>query len=256
MSTGYVVRFVLIMTTIVAVLLAFLSLGLQERSAVNEAIFNKRAILAAVADHLGEGVVHKDLSDDQVLEIFDNKVEQVALDMSGQQLSAQDIMDAGYKGGKPENIDMAKEKKKEEANRILPAYIYNTGKGKFYILSVRGNGLWDEIWGNIALEEDLSTIAGASFDHRGETPGLGAEIKDNPAFPKQFKGKKIYNSKGQFTSVDVVKGGADKNNIHGVDGISGATVTADGVDEMLERGIRYYEPFLNQIKGSKGGIKN
>lgn len=256
MSTGYVVRFVLIMTTVVAVLLTVLFLGLKTKSAVNEAIFNKRAILSAVADHLGEGVVHKDLTDDQVLEIFDSKVEQIALNMSGQKLTSEDIIQSGYKGGKPENIDMAKEKKKDEADRILPAYIYNTDKGKFYILSVRGNGLWDEIWGNIALEDDLSTIAGASFDHRGETPGLGAEIKDNPAFPKQFKGKKIYDEKGQYTSVDVVKGGAEKGDVHAVDGISGATVTADGVGEMLERGIRYYEPFINQMKGSNPGIKN
>jgi len=255
-STGYVVRFVLIMTTIVAVLLTVMFLGLKEKSSINEAIFNKRAILAAVSDHLGDGVVHKDLSDDQVLEIFDNNVEQVALNMSGQKLSADDIIKSGYKGGKPENIDMAKEKKKDEAERILPAYIYNTDKGKFYILSVRGSGLWDEIWGCIALEDDLSTIAGVSFDHKGETPGLGAEIKDNPAFPRQFKGKKIYDSKGQYTSVDVVKGGAEKGDVHAVDGISGATVTADGVDEMLERGLRYYEPFINQVKGSSPMIKN
>ncbi len=256
MSTSYVVRFVLIMTSLVAVLLTVLFLGLKERSEINEAIFNKKAVLAAVADHLGEGVVHEDLTDDQVLEIFDNNVEQVALNMSGQQLTADDIMAAGYKGGKPENIDMAKEKKKAEADRILPAYIYNTDKGKFYILSVRGNGLWDEIWGNIALEADLTTIAGASFDHKGETPGLGAEIKDNPAFSEQFKGKKIYDISGKYTSVAVIKGGAEKGDAHGVDGISGATVTADGVGEMLERGIRYYEPFLNQVKSVKPGVKN
>jgi len=255
-STSYVVRFVLIMTTIVAVLLTVMFLGLKDISAKNEAIFNKKAILAAVADHLGDGVVHKDLTDDQVLEIFDNKVEQIALNVSGEKLDAQGIIDAGYKGGKPENIDLAKEKKKDEANRVLPAYVYNTDKGKFYILSVRGNGLWDEIWGNVALESDLSTIAGVSFDHKGETPGLGAEIKDNPAFPNQFKGKKIYNDKGQYTSVAVVKGGAERGDVHAVDGISGATVTADGVGKMLESGLRFYEPYINQIKGSKPGIKN
>lgn len=256
MSTGYVVRFVLIMTSIVAVLLSVLFLGLKERSAANEAVFNKKAVLAAVADHLGEGIVHEDLTDEQVLDIFENRVEQVALNMAGKKLSSEDIIAAGYKKGKPENIDMAKEKKKPEADRILPAYIYSTDQGKFYILSVRGNGLWDEIWGNIALEGDLTTIAGASFDHKAETPGLGAEIKDNPAFSAQFKGKKIYDTTGKYTSVDVVKGGAEKGNVHEVDGISGATVTADGVDEMLERGIRYYEPFLNQVKSASPGIKN
>ncbi len=256
MSTSYVVRFVLIMTTLVAVLLTVLFLGLKDQSAVNEAIFNKRAILASVKDHLPEGMVHEDLTDDQVQEIFSSRVEQVALNMSGQSLESADIVASGYKGGKAENIDMAKEKKKEEAERILPLYVYNADGGKFYIMSVRGNGLWDEIWGNIALQDDLNTVAGAAFDHRGETPGLGAEIKDNPGFAAQFKGKKIYDAKGQFTSIDVVKGGADKGAIHAVDGISGATVTADGVDEMLRRGISYYEPYFNQIKSSNPGLSN
>lgn len=244
------------MTTVVAVLLAGFFLATQEMAITNEAIFNKRAILSAVSDELGEGVDHKDLTDDEVLDIFNTKVEQIALNMSGQKLSSEDIVNAGYKGGEPENIDMAKEKKKEEAERIFPAYIFNTDNGKFYIFSVRGNGLWDEIWGNIALESDLSTIAGASFDHKGETPGLGAEIKDNPGFPRQFKGKKIYNDKGQYTSVAVVKGGAEKGDVHAVDGISGATVTADGVGEMLYKGLRYYEPYINQVKGNNSGVKN
>lgn len=250
MSTSYVVRFVLIMTTIVAVLLTVMFLGLKEKSAVNEAIFNKRAILAAVSDHLGEGVEHGSLQDEQVQDIFNNNVEQIALNMAGEKLSSEDIISAGYPGGKPENIDMAKEKKKPEANRILPVYIYSTDKGKFYIMSVRGSGLWDEIWGYIALESDLSTIAGASFDHKGETPGLGAEIKDNPGFSRQFKGKKIYNEEGEFTSVKVVKGGADKDNEHAVDGISGATVTADGVEDMITKGLSYYEPYINQVKSN------
>ena len=90
-------------------------------------------------------------------------------------------------------------------------------------------------------------MAGASFDHKGETPGLGAEIKDNPAFSKQFKGRKLYDADGNYTSIVVRKGGA-KNKTHEVDGISGATVTADGVGEMLYRGIKYYEPYFNQLR--------
>ncbi|MCB0597465.1 MAG: NADH:ubiquinone reductase (Na(+)-transporting) subunit C, partial [Phaeodactylibacter sp.] len=135
-----------------------------------------------------------------------------------------------------------------EAERRLPLYIYEHNGEKFYILSVRGNGLWDEIWGNIALKSDGNTIAGAAFDHKGETPGLGAEIKDNPSFPAQFEGKKIYED-GQFVSVKVRKGGA-KNKEHEVDAISGATVTSDGVTEMLYRGIEYYQPFLKEVRQS------
>ena len=93
----------------------------------------------------------------------------------------------------------------------------------------------------------MNTIAGVSFDHQGETPGLGAEIKDNPMFPKQFEGTKIYDDAGTYRSVMVRKGGR-KNKIHEVDGISGATVTADGVTEMLVRGIKYYEPYFSKLK--------
>ena len=146
---------------------------------------------------------------------------------------------------------MAKEKKKEEADRLLPLYIFNkSADEQFYILSVRGNGLWDEIWGCLAINDDLTTVMGAAFDHKGETPGLGAEIKDNPSFKNQFANKKIYAEDGTYTSVYVRKGGA-KNLTYEVDGISGATVTADGVSEMLNRGIKYYEPYFEKIKSAK-----
>ena len=151
-------------------------------------------------------------------------------------------------GALAEDIDMAKEKKKPESDRLLPLYVFSPeGSGdKYYIVSVRGNGLWDEIWGNIALGSDLNTIVGATFDHKGETPGLGAEIKDNPNFSKNFKGKKIYKD-GEYVSVIVRKGGA-RDQVYEVDGISGATVTADGVSEMLYRGIKYYEPYFAKLR--------
>lgn len=248
-STSSVIRFVVIMTAGVAFSLALLSVSWGGQIKANEAVFNKRAILGAVSSYLSEDP--KLMSDGQIDELFASKVEQIALDMSGAVLNETDIVDAGYKGGKPENIDLAKEKKKPEAQRIFPLYIFNSEKGKSYILSVRGNGLWDEIWGNIALKDDLTTIAGATFDHKGETPGLGAEIKDNPTFPSRFRGKKIFNDAGVYTSVEVKKTGGTANNPYAVDGISGATVTADGVEEMLQRGIKYYLPYLNKQAGAK-----
>ena len=224
------------MTVSVALVLSFLFYGTKDQVAINEDVFNKRAVLSAINSHLGTQV--DDMSDEEVLGIFDKQIEQVVLDMEG------DVLD----GVKAEKVDMAKEKKKPETDRQLPLYVYNTDDGnKFYILSVRGNGLWDEIWGYIALEQDLSTVVGASFDHKGETPGLGAEIKDNPVFARQFKGTKIFDADGNYTSINVRKGGA-KDRTHEVDGISGATVTADGVGEMLYRGIKYYQPYFNKIK--------
>jgi len=253
MSTQYVVVFVTIMTVVVALSLTLLYTGWKDASKQNEAIFNKRAVIASVTDHLPleKRQTVDALSDEQIQEIFDTKVDQVVVNMNGEVVDAQEVSARGYGEGRAEDVDTAKEKKRPEEERFHPVFIYNEGGKKYYILAVRGNGLWDEIWGNIAIEgADYNTIAGATFDHKGETPGLGAEIKDNPAFSAQFKGKKIYNDSGKYVSVNVRKGGA-KDQTHDVDGISGATVTADGVSEMLWRGLQYYEPYLKSVQSGK-----
>lgn len=239
-----------ILTTVVAVVLSILFSSWEGQSKLNEAIFNKRAILSSITDFLDEDP--KAMAKAEVLRIFDKDMKQIALNMEGEILSKEQIIEAGYKGGRAEDIDMKKEKKKDEAERIFPLYVYSSQKdGKVYIVSVRGNGLWDEIWGNIALKSDFSTVVGANFDHKGETPGLGAEIKDNPAFPAAFKGKTFMNADGEYIGVDVVKNGS-KGSPHKIDGISGATVTGVGVAEMLIRGVKYYQPYFNTIKTSQG----
>ena len=98
-----------------------------------------------------------------------------------------------------------------------------------------GKGLWGPIWGYAVISEDGQTLKGVSFDHKSETPGLGAKITDE-AFLNSFKGKKLYDKDGNFVSVRVLKPGtsneiADENR---VDAISGATLTSKGVDEMLK----------------------
>jgi Na+-transporting NADH:ubiquinone oxidoreductase subunit C len=235
-TTRYILFFTITMCIASALLLSGMFYATKPASDRNEVVFNKRAILAAVGTHLGKDLNR--MSDQEVLDLFDTQVEQVALNMNGEVLE----------GVLAEKIDMAKERKKPEADRILPMFIFTTQDGnKFYILSVRGSGLWDEIWGNIALGEDLNTIAGASFDHKAETPGLGAEIKDNPAFPAQFIDKQIYKN-GQLVAVNVKKGGIQEP-LHQVDAISGATITSNGVTEMLQRGLGYYEPYLQKLRG-------
>ena len=237
-TTRYVIGFILILTASVAVALTGLREVTKNKAAQNEDIFNKRAILSAIEDYLTESKKVSGLSDEEVAQIF-AQMQQPVLNMQGEVLD----------GVQAETVDMAQERKKPEAERRLPLYIYEHNGENFYILSVRGKGLWDEIWGNIALKSDANTIAGAAFDHKGETPWLGAEIKDNPAFAKEFEGTKIYED-GNYVSVKVRKGGA-KNRTHEVDAISGATVTSDGVSEMLYRGIKYYQPYLEEIRQSE-----
>jgi Na+-transporting NADH:ubiquinone oxidoreductase subunit C len=238
-STSYILRFVVAMTTLAAVLLAGMLFITEPAALKAEAVFNKRAILTAVQKQLPKPL--SEMNDDEVLDLFEKQVEQHVLNMKGEEVS----------GKLAENINLAQEKKKPEADRLLPLFIYKDSSGKpYYILSVRGNGLWDEIWGSIAVEADMNTIAGVSFDHKAETPGLGAEIKDNPAFPAQFVSKKLYNTSGELVAVNVRKGGiADAN--HDVDAISGATITGNGVTEMLRRGLGYYEPYIRKIQAGK-----
>lgn len=237
------------MTVVVAVVLAGMTTVLKPLHKKNEAIFNKKAVLAAIQTKLGEDVKASDLPDDEVQGLFDNNITQFVVDADGNNITSEQVEGRGYKGGLAEHVDMKKEKKRSLEERFFPVYVYEDAGEKTYIITVRGNGLWDEIWGNIALKDDFSTVVGASFDHQGETAGLGAEIKDNPGFPRQFQGKSIYNSEGDYTSVVVRKGGA-RNPAFEVDGISGATVTCDGVSDMLYDGIKYYMPYFKSVSKS------
>jgi len=235
------------MTAIVALILAGLYTVLKPRHERNEALYAKKAILSAVADHLEFDF--KKITDEQVQEVFDNQVSQIVLNRDGGQLEAADVEALGYMGGLAEHVDLAKEVKKDEDERVMPLFVFTKSDGeKYYVLSARGKGLWDEIWGNIAIQSDMNTIAGVAFDHTAETPGLGAEIKDNVAFKKQFIGKKLYDTDGNYKSVKVMKGGIKDADFQ-VDGISGATITGDGVSDMLSEWLQYYEPYLKTVKG-------
>ncbi len=111
--------------------------------------------------------------------------------------------------------------------------IFTTPEGKKkYIIPVRGKGLWGPIWGYVALNDDYNTIYGTVFANEKETPGLGAEISER-WFQAEFNGKKLFNDTGDFVSIEVVKGGASPDNPHGVDAVSGGTITSKGLEKML-----------------------
>lgn len=140
------------------------------------------------------------------------------------------------------DIDMEKEVRKAPQERAVPLYIAEKDGDTYFILPLQGNGLWGPIWGYIALEKDINTVYGAVFDHKGETPGLGAEIK-TADFMDQFENKKILNENSEFVSIAVRKG--DASGDHQVDGISGGTITSVGVEDMLKNNI---EPYLSFLK--------
>ena len=243
MSTKYIYIFAGIMTVLVGALLAGSIVVLGPMAEKNADIFNKRQILEAIRTPLEEAGQNVDaMTDDMVLEIFDKQVTQAIVDSEGAPM--EDMLNPDGAPMAAIDIDMAQERKKPLAERMYPVYEVNFDNKSYYIFSVRGSGLWDAIWGNIALEGDMNTVAGVSFDHAGETPGLGAEIKDNAKWKAQFVGKKIYDG-DKYVSVYVRKGGAIDMD-HEVDGLSGATITADGVTKMLYEGLKIYEPYMEE----------
>jgi Na+-transporting NADH:ubiquinone oxidoreductase subunit C len=136
---------------------------------------------------------------------------------------------------------------KSDQEPAFPVYIYEKNGEKFYIIPMLGKGLWGPIWGNIALKQDLNTVFGVTFDHKSETPGLGAEI-NTKAFQEQFVGKELFDANGDFTSIAVVKGGistlSQEKHIHAVDAISGGTITSVGVDEMMKVSLSNYIVYI------------
>jgi len=141
------------------------------------------------------------------------------------------------------NVDLSIEQKKPLDQQYFPVFRATADNGdSVVILPVRGKGLWGPIWGYISLKSDMNTIYGATFDHQGETPGLGAEIS-TPPFENMFPGKKIYEG-DKFVSIDVVKGGAKPNDPHGVDAISGGTLTSKGLQNMLYDCLGKYNTWL------------
>jgi len=120
---------------------------------------------------------------------------------------------------------------------------------------LRGKGLWDAIWGYVALESDLNTIKGITFDHKGETAGLGAEITTD-WFKNRFVGERIFNESEELVGVIVTKGyTANKVGDNRVNSISGATITGDGVTDMLQERLSRYLPYFNQKKNANLAIR-
>lgn len=124
-----------------------------------------------------------------------------------------------------------------------PVYLADVDGQKLFVLPMVGTGLWGPVWGYVSMKDDGRTIFGSTFDHKGETPGLGAEIS-TPMFEDLFPGKTITDEQGNFKGITVYKGGSQTTDPHGVDGISGGTITSQGVDEMLKRLLAVYDKYL------------
>jgi len=241
-TNGYIFRYAGIMVIIAAALLSTAAMLLKPFQERNVAIDKMGGILASAQ------IENVDASN--AIDLFNKYVkEEIVIDQDGNVVDA--YKQGNMEDGKAFKIDMKKElyQKSKGEPFELPLYVIEKDGKKLYIIPVRGVGLWGPLWGNMALNDDLNTVIGVTFDHKGETPGLGAEITTE-AFTKQFVGKKIFDNNNKFTSILVVKGGIGKlpenQRIHGVDAISGGTITSNGVGDMLDNVLSSYLPYLQK----------
>lgn len=135
----------------------------------------------------------------------------------------------------------------KENNITYPLFVCEKDGKKYYITYFSGKGLWDDIWGYISFKEDGRTINGSVFDHKGETPGLGSKITEKP-FNDDFLNKVITNAEtNEYRPIKVIKPGTDRKEFE-VKGLSGATFTAVGVEEMMKRSLSVYNKYFESIR--------
>ena len=227
-SNSYTFGFAILMVIIVGSLLALASQGLKTRQEKNATDKKMMSILSAI---------NIDATRENAQEMYNKYVIDSKI-ISGKDLSADAF-----------NVDIKKEfrdKNISVSDRNYPLYICEKDGDKYYIIPVVGTGLWGPIWGFVALESDFKTIYGANFDHKSETPGLGAEIK-YASYSDQYTGEMISDTTGNFQPIIVVKDGSGSGLNSKVDGITGGTITSKGVEEMTTRTLEVYVNYFKSI---------
>jgi Na+-transporting NADH:ubiquinone oxidoreductase subunit C len=224
------------MVIVVAAVLSLAATGLKPYQDKNEEIAKKLDILRSVDHGLEAGEAES--KNDYVEAEYDKYItDSYVVNSKGETVEGVDAF----------SVDLHKENAKPAEERNLPVFVNTNQDGsKNFVFPVRGKGLWGPIWGYVALGSDMVSISGAVFDHKGETPGLGAEI-NTKQFQDQFIGKKIFDDSGKFTSIQVNKAGIPET-VHSVDAISGGTITSKGLQAMLYDCLILYEPFINKQK--------
>ena len=233
-SNAYTFGFAAAMVVVVASVLAFTASSLkdlQQENVRKEKMQNILATIGIEIDRDGAEVLFNEYITSQLALRNDGTVDESVDPFSG--------------------IKLALELKKEPTQQRFPLYLADVEGASYYIIPLRGAGLWDAIWGYIALESDRNTIKGAVFDHKAETAGLGAEITQQ-WFMDRFVGEKVFDNDGKLVGISVSKTNNDPKDLdkndHEVDAISGATITGDGVSDMIIERLIHYQPYLEQTQ--------
>jgi len=261
-GSAYTFTFAIILVILVGATLATTSMALK--GTIKKNVNDKKMMNILASIGLNDEVVTRANAAEQ----FDLYVkERILVDINGNEVNKKsgeidpaDKTDAF-------NIDVKKEYKTKVAKLVqklknnkeellaevgktdtqYPIYKCVKDNKELYVMPMVGTGLWGPIWGYVAIEDDFNTVYGAAFDHKTETPGLGAEIKED-FFEVPFIGLKINDDKGGFVSINAKKGGASPGSKHEVSGITGGTITSNGVNEMLYRSILIYTRYFKKIK--------
>ncbi len=227
-NNSYTFLFATAMVVVVAASLSFVATNLKPFQETNLEQEKMQSILSSIQIPVERSEAPK---------AFEAYIKEAIVLQEGEAVEGQDAF----------AIDLAKEIRKPDEKRLSPLYIAEKEGEIYYIIPLQGNGLWGPIWGYVSLKEDINTVYGATFDHKAETPGLGAEI-NTPVFEDQFKGKQMLDSNLSFVGIDVRKG--DASSEYEVDGISGGTITSDGVEAMILDCVKAYVPFLKTYSGA------
>jgi len=226
-SNGYTFMFAIVLVMIVGAGLAAISLSLKPMQDKNVEVKKKMDILGAInidSDRKNaEGLYETHMKTDKC----------VVLDAEG------NIKD----GLVAFDIDIRtqyRDKTLAPEDRDFPLYVTEVEGAVKYVIPVVGSGLWGPIWGYISVDDDMETIYGTTFDHAGETPGLGAEIKQS-FYTDRYLGEKI------TSKIKSVKDGSGPTTMGAVDGITGGTITSKGVEEMVNRTLEVYVKYFNKI---------
>lgn len=255
-STVRTLTVAVLVCLVCSVFVAGAAIALKPTQVENRLLDKQRSILAIAG--LGEA----GMSGAKVKELFDSTITAKLVDLqSGKFSDAFDpITFDPLKASKDPQIsqvlkgseDIAGIKRQERYTTVY--MVEKDGEVEILILPVRGYGLWSTLHGFIAVKGDLNTVVGMGFYQHGETPGLGGEV-DNPKWTGQWPGKTLFDENGEL-AVEVVKGGVDPQSpkaVHQVDGLAGATLTGNGVDNLLKfwLGQNGFGPFIANLRAGE-----
>lgn len=230
----YTVIYTTVICVLVAAVLAFASQSLKPRQEANEKAETISQILTAAQF----GAKESWNDNNATIDFYKQNIASAAVVGTGgfaaSELDTENAEVYSVSDLKAQNYNI-----KDGSEVALPVYVFNNG---VTVVAVYGAGLWGPVWGYIALDKDLETIVGAYFDHASETPGLGGKIKDDPAFRAQFVDKKVVYAEGQ-KPFNIVKGGAG-DMVNGIDAITGATMTSNGVDAAINQWLGAYKEYV------------